>query len=456
MLKYAFPLCCLLHFSTALTAQFSPFCSGITNGFVVDFETFQNQIHATGFFKTVCGKNTGYIAKWDGTQWVGAAMGGIAEGHALAAIDGALYIASYEFGVDSNYVLRWNGTHLTTIGSVYRTNPNPTLSQTASIYDIIEYQGDIVVCGEFNRVAGQPVSGIARWNTVRWDSLGSGFSGWLNPQFSILAPHQMTVFGGDLVVCGNFLNAGGKTVNGIARWDGQEWHAFGEGFNDAVYGLGVFNGVLYAGGAFTASGSTELGLIARWNGTSWENPGFKLSGTSPFVHTIKQVGDSLYVAGGFNRVELSSGAVLSASGIIALNSAQQINTLGGGVPNREIEAILPWNGGVLIGGGGPLNSGYLGFWNPATTSVVTLNEAPFWAVYPNPAKNVLKLEGVEQLDYTVLSLYDNSGKVCLQINLNESNEEINLTGLPGGIYQLQLSGSKTRSPAWKRVAILGE
>lgn len=76
--------------------------------------------------------------------------------------------------------------------------------------------------------------------------LGGGLSGSLNSNFPVIYPHQMTVFGDNLIVCGNFLKAGSQMVNGIARWNGQNWQALGEGFNDVVYGVGVFNGTLYA------------------------------------------------------------------------------------------------------------------------------------------------------------------------------------------------------------------
>ncbi|HRI61005.1 MAG TPA: T9SS type A sorting domain-containing protein [Saprospiraceae bacterium] len=460
MIKRSSLVLCIVLFFNLASAQFSPLCTGTTNGFVVDFASYQNEIFATGFFTTICGKSTGHVAKWNGTLWSQAAMGGIDEGHALEVIDDALYIASYEFGTDSNYIVRWNGTQLSSLGTVYRLNPNPSLGQSASIYDILKYGDDLVVCGEFNWVAGQPISGIARWNGVQWDSLGSGLSGSIAGTPALLYPHQMTVFDGDLIVCGNFLKAGGQTVNGIARWDGQNWSALGEGFNNTVYGVGIFDGVLYAGGAFTASGSTTLGRIARWNGAAWEHPGFEfaysIAGVQPFIHTLRQVGDSLFIAGGFNQIKLLSGTTLNTSGIVVWNN-QQLNTLGGGVPNREIEAIIPYNGGVLIGGGGSNSSGYLGFWNPNTSSLETLaDQQETLRIYPNPASTYLNVSGCADCDYTLLSLKDANGKRCLETQLPAMSGPIQLPDLPSGLYFVQCSGSKTRSPLQQKVLILRE
>lgn len=457
---FALVLCYLLLFPF-VSAQIAPFCTGVTNGFVVDFANFKGDIYATGLFSTICGKNTSYVARWNGTQWEKAAMGGIDKGHALEVMDDALLIATYEFGTDSNYVMRWNGTTLSSLGTVYRTNPNPNQSQTSSIYDILDYGGDVVISGEFNRVAGQSMSGIASWNGTQWKPLGTGLSGSIPGTPSVLYPHQLLYYEGSLIVCGNFLKAGGQTVNGIARWDGLQWHPMGAGFNNTVYGVGIFDGVLYAGGAFTASGSTALGLIARWNGTAWEHPGFELeysiAGVQPFVHTLRQVDDSLFVAGGFNRVRLTaSSTTLSASGVVVWNAQEKINTLGGGPTGKEIEAIIPYKDGVLIGGGSSTSSGYVGFWKPSTSSIEDFAEPSGPLVYPNPARDILHLQGLEEYDYSLFALKDATGRVCLEVHLTEFGNSIPLPDVPSGVYFTEFSGSKHLSPKQQKVLIMRE
>jgi len=457
MLKYLFSISFIYATTQPLTAQFTKLCQGTTNGFVVDFALYQNDTFATGFFTNVCGKNTGHVAKWNGAMWEQGAMGGIDAGHALEVIGDAMYIASYEFGTDSNYVVRWNGSNLTTIGTMYRTSPNPNLSQTSSIYDIIDYQGDIVVCGEFNRAAGIVTKGIARWNGIAWDSLGSGFSGSVISGVSVIYPHQMALFENDLIVCGNFKTAGGQTVNGIARWDGQSWYPIGDGFNNTVYGIGVFNGQLFAGGGFTASGSTQLGCIARWNGTTWENPGFgfeyTLAGVQPFIHTIKQVGDSLYITGGFNRLRPVNGAPLNASGVVAMNSAGQVNLLSGGVPGTEIEAIIPFGNTVMIGGGSSNNSGYIGVWNPMVSGTTPLNDVTAVQIYPNPAQEFISLNNLDANLYNKFTIKDISGKTRISGTLNSSAAQIQLSELMNGIYIVEIGGSASTGNIVQRLVV---
>ncbi|MFN8302081.1 MAG: T9SS type A sorting domain-containing protein [Saprospiraceae bacterium] len=446
-----------LLFPALLHAQLSNFCSGTTNGFVVDFALYQNDLYATGFFNKICGQNTGYIGRWNGTQWVQGAQGGIDIGHALEVVGDALLIASYEFGTDSNYIVRWNGTTLSTLGTVYRTNPNPDQSQTASVYDILEYDNNIVACGEFNRINGLPVRGIAQWDGVKWDSLGSGLSGSFVNGPPILYPHQMVLFNGDLIVCGNFTKAGGQTVNGIARWDGTQWHPIGAGFNSTVYGIGVFNGQLYAGGDFTASGDTELSCIARWNGAEWESPGFGFaysgSGAYAFIHTIKPVGDSLFISGGFNQVLSDAGPVLSGSGVVALNAGLQLNLLNGGTPGKEIEALIAYDGGVLFGGGPNNGTGYLGFWNPASSAVEDWSAEPAPEVSPNPATGYLFTSAWTSLGYQRLTLFDLQGNICCRLGLMPGDERVELPDLPSGMYVLQFEGSKTSGPVREKLVI---
>lgn len=445
MIRYLLSISGLALIANNAAAQFTPLCTGTTNGFVVDFAEYQGETYATGFFNTICNKSTGFIAKWNGNDWEQGAMGGIDEGHALEVIGDALFIATYEFGVDSNYVLRWNGANLTTIGTVYRTSPNPNLQQNSSIYDIIEYQGDIVVCGEFNRTAGIVTPGISRWDGAGWDSLGSGLSGAVNTAAPILYPHQMVVFEDDLIVCGNFKSAGGQVVNGIARWNGQQWQPLGDGFNNTVYGIGVFNGVLYAGGAFTKSGTTTLGRIARWNGAAWENPGFgfeySIAGLQAFIHTLKPVGDSLYIAGGFNKYRPLGGTTVNASGIVAINSAGAINLLGGGTPNIEIEAVIPFEDKVLVGGGASNGSGYVGVWQPGTSVTADIPGATLLKVSPNPFLDYISIEGIENTDYQTLTLKNMNGVTCFKTQLAAVMVTHGVDDLPAGMYLLEVGGS---------------
>ena len=65
---------------------------------------------------------------------------------------------------------------------------------------------------------------------------------------------------GNFYVAGGFEFAGGKLVNNIAKWDGHNWYALGNGFESACQFIAVNGDTVY-----TSCSET----IYMWNGTSW-------------------------------------------------------------------------------------------------------------------------------------------------------------------------------------------
>jgi len=77
----------------------------------------------------------------------------------------------------------------------------------------------------------------------------------------------LAVAGADLYVGGEFVNAGGvRNANGIARWDGQQWHPVGGGLTGPVFALAVRGTEAYAGGNFVTAGGdprANFAAVAR-------------------------------------------------------------------------------------------------------------------------------------------------------------------------------------------------
>lgn len=150
-----------------------------------------------------------------------------------------------------------------------------------------------------------------------------------------------------LVIGGDFVTAGGLTVNRVARWNGQSWAALGTGVNSRVQSLTSFRGDLIAVGRFTAAGGQPANGIARWNGTNWAPLG---TGTGINGVPLKLLvhDDSLYVGGEFASVD----------GVAARNLArwdgQQWSTVGGGLPpgffNAWVVTMVEFEGHLIVGG----------------------------------------------------------------------------------------------------------
>ena len=138
---------------------------------------------------------------------------------------------------------------------------------------------ELVVGGWFTgTISGIPyTANIAKWNGSDWSALGTGIpadlvgmmTSWDGPN------------GNQLYVGGRFPTAGGVTANGIAAWDGTQWHSMGDGitgsFNPYVDAMMVWDDgsgeKLYVGGRFDTMNGLSTPLIARWDGTTWEQVG---------------------------------------------------------------------------------------------------------------------------------------------------------------------------------------
>lgn len=174
----------------------------------------------------------------------------------------------------------------------------------------------LYVGGAFTTAGGKTINRIAKWDGQHWFPLGQGMTG---------AVHALAVFD-DGFGGGPALYAGGDfpSVNGvsntarIAKWNGQTWSALGTGMNSNVEALAVFddgNGAaLYAGGYFTVAGGIPANRIAKWNGTSWSA---LPSQVNDAVLTLKVFEDDSDV-----------GPALYAGGLFTMAGAQIVNHVG--------------------------------------------------------------------------------------------------------------------------------
>lgn len=428
-------------------AQWSPFCTGTTNGFIIEFDEHDGDIYAAGFFTLIGGRSARYLARWDGSQWNEVGPGLPEACHAMHSFQGALHLAIYQFDVDSNYVYRWNSDIgvLSRLGpGFYLTTATANFSNIPSLYDILDYNGQLVVCGEFDRIGGAAISGIATWDGQQWQPLGGGLSGYIDGSYEVMYPHKMLVHDGYLYVAGNFKKAGNMNANGIARWNGSQWEALGAGFNGAVLGLDFFNGELYAGGEFTRSGSNELAYIARWDGAEWVSPGISVAYEPeppyPFVHTIKALGGKLYALGGFDKCTDAGGNDISCGGILSYDGLSWDGMAGGfsGNAGGESEAIIPYEGGILVGGsfnfagGNVVNS--MALWGVVSGAGEALPLLPA-RIFPNPAEGRFIVHLPEEGRFFSYRLLSSTGQVVLS-GQGQDGQPIAAGGLPGGLYIL--------------------
>lgn len=275
------------------------------NGVMVDICAHHGEILSTGFFTTICGESVGHMAKLSDNQWLPFNVELSDPGHSLFPFGDSLFIAKYEAVDDSNALLLYYGETLTEVGEKVTLTSATGFSNVPNIYDVLIYQGEVLISGEFDVVGDDTIRGVARWDGTQWNSMGIGLADGIDGTTPLMYPHQMKVYNDQRYVVGNFKYAGGVEVNGVARWDGTQWHAMGQGFNGTVYAIEVFKDTLWVAGSFTQSGANDLLRMAYWDGQEWKSPdlGFIPQNSMDFsyVHTLYAKGDVLYVGGGLRK-----------------------------------------------------------------------------------------------------------------------------------------------------------
>lgn len=447
--------------SSNLKAQvWMPFAPGNTKNAVIDFRVYDNDLIVYGLFTNCGGNPAESIARWDGNSWQEFA-GGIPDGvHSANIIDSVLYATPYDFSNDSSSLLMLQGNAWVPLGDRFYNSPGTsTQGFFASLFDVQKYNGELVVSGEFNRVGGDTINRVAAWNGSNWYPLGKGLSGNIPNSPPLTYPHQMLVDSNRLYVVGNFGMAGDSVCNGVAYWDGQDWHPLGAGFNSSVYGIGKYQGQIYVGGDFTRSGTTDLGRIARWNGVEWENPGLEFekngAGAYCFIHTLREIGGQFYIAGGFNEVTDGNQNVSVAGNVIRWDGSY-VDLLDGGV-NGDTEGIWSWQGKLLVGGFftavGPnqISASRMGLYDSLATgwNEPQLREA--YQIYPNPTRDQINIQIPDGAAPTFFRLLDSQGRL---LRAGKFEAQLSLADLPPAVYILQImdeSGQVVSSESISRI-----
>jgi hypothetical protein len=179
---------------------------------------------------------------------------------------------------------------------VYRANFSlEQLNKSGEIFyndSISLYLNDLKdAIGGFSASGSEEMSGIARWNGSQWEKLGGGLDG---------TAYTATVYNGKLAVGGRFKKADGRECNGIAIWDGSSWSDLDGGFQgeyDVVLSLLANGEELIVGGDFEEAGDVYSPYVIKWDVTQWvELP----SSVPSSVGAMTIYNDKLYIVNGSN------------------------------------------------------------------------------------------------------------------------------------------------------------
>ncbi len=157
----------------------------------------------------------------------------------------------------------------------------------------------LIAGGNFTSIGGVTANRLARWDGSQWHALDPGLESGSILALTTWDPDGDGPLTEQLIVGGNFVTAGGITVNDIARFDGTAFHALGGGVTPLVITTevqalttwdpdadGPAAPQLVIGGQFLGGVDAVPGTdcIARWDGSQWHALG------SGFASTVRALG----------------------------------------------------------------------------------------------------------------------------------------------------------------------
>jgi sugar lactone lactonase YvrE len=238
----------------------------------------------------------------------GATRPGDAVNVVLADGKGGAYAGGQFISMDGALafgVAHWDGSQWSTLGSGVQ-GPAPDGSGPYVAALAFDPAGDLIVGGAFRSAGGVSANSIAKWDGRQWTALGDGVDGTVSTVVSDKLGNIFIGGGGrspwsyipSPPVAG-FTHAGGVPALNIAKWNGAAWSALGAGFECNVYALALDgSGRLLAGGDFTVGASTNASGVAVWDGAAWSPVG-ALQNQTVFTLAVDSAG-RIYEGGAFN------------------------------------------------------------------------------------------------------------------------------------------------------------
>jgi hypothetical protein len=323
-------------------ATWSPLGAGMNTN-VMALGISGGTVYAGGTFTNAGGIPATRIAKWNGSSWSAFGTGANDTVQKICVQGTNVYAGGLFTTIDDallNHVGVWNGTKWSALER--RNQSNGASFQVRAL----AADGTNIYAGGLFTGIGKAVGRLAKWDGANWTPVGGSILGTnIGSGTSITA---IAVNGNNVYIGGSFTNAGGVTVNNIARWNGTTWSALGSGIFGSVSAIAVTNNQVYVGGTFQNAGGITAFNIAKWDGANWsELPGAGFFGNvnNFLVSAIVLSGTKVYVGGAFTASGFSSGS----STHIAYNDGTDWFPLGTGV-NSNVTAIAIIGTDVYAGG----------------------------------------------------------------------------------------------------------
>ena len=410
-----------------------------------------------GYFRGSGTVSASKIVKWNGTTW--SALGdGVGGGYgtgyvkAIAVSGNRVYVGGLftrAGAISVNNIAMWDDSAQTwsALGSGV-TIPSAPFGSYPTVYAITIQGTDVYVGGTFTQAGGVTVNRIAKWDGSAWSAIGTGITSTGYPDVRAIALN-----GPDDIY------AGGGFVERLQHWNGTSWSVFGP-INGSVSALLLSGTDLYVGGGFTLAGGVSASNIAQWNGATWSALGTGVNAGG--VSSMAASGSDVFVGGAFT----TSGGLVNGRGVARWDGTSW-NTLGSGITfgpwggQAGVVAALATSGNSLFVGGtftgvGGRWSNYFARWDATTTSVredaLRPAQLSLEQNYPNPFNpTTMIVYEVRPREFVELKVFDVLGRevatlVREQLGPGRYTATFNANRLASGMYTYRLtSGNRVEA-----------
>lgn len=277
------------------------------------FCVYNNELYAFGGFNV---DTTRYgMMKWTGNSWLPLGRISRSVGNSCmksgTVFNGQLIVGGIFVSIEGasiQYLAKFDGTNW--LGFSGSTQCSWQVQPT--INDVYAANGYVYVSGSFNQLCGQNAFCSAKWNGISWSALNVA----INTYTSKCISHAGSVY-----IAGCFANVGAVNAQAVARDGGANWQNVGNGAK--IYGQAIasYNGRIYVAGQKNTGPGDPIGNCGYWNGSSWVSDNVGICATSyEIIATLytDQTSGIMYAGGRFNTFTGSIADYIAYKGEISL------------------------------------------------------------------------------------------------------------------------------------------
>ncbi len=393
--------------------------------------------------KLFVGGNFNYLLNDSGEKILHVNKLAVWDGTKWDSVDNSHNHKTYVIGIkrvkDKLTFIGTGGAHILNSDTLKRLPLGGTILNLEEINDTVYFVG----LENFNKADTHKVEGIAKWDGQNFypmpklEKFGSFYN------YSAISGYK-----GDIYVGGNFTDFQIPERADLMKFDGQNWLPVGGGIDGGpwINKSIVFNNELYFGGYFNKQGNWPQYAgrnIIKWDGDNWYTVG-GLGDDGLQVTSFNVIDSFLVVVGVFQTASNE----IFAPGIAVLNKNKwcsydfnfgQIREV---TSNDTMLFVGGWdvyNGQTLIG-----IKNFRNFSNCSTPVTVEKIEpkdlfGKNLKAFPNPFEKSITIQWHENKEAKSLVILNQNGMEIKRINYPSNNLQIDLTEFPSGSYLVKLT-----------------